>query len=91
MGKVGCLTVFVDSCNYSCYPVIELILKLVDMKKVKTIEIKNLQAPEIEELSDGEAKNVVGGFAAKVAPIGIDLGTPYSEVGVFVHGINVKS
>lgn len=34
------------------------------MKKVKTIEIKNLQAPEIEELNDSEIIGVVGGSEA---------------------------
>ncbi|WP_193199957.1 hypothetical protein [Nostoc sp. MG11] len=32
------------------------------MKKVKTIEIKNLQAPEIQELDDSEVISVVGGI-----------------------------
>ncbi|MDZ7950712.1 bacteriocin, partial [Nostoc sp. DedQUE09] len=36
------------------------------MKKVKTIEIQNLQAPLFEELSDEETSNVNGGVAIGV-------------------------
>ncbi|MHC5770750.1 MAG: hypothetical protein ACYTXI_35265 [Nostoc sp.] len=33
------------------------------MKKVKTIEIKNLQTPEIQELNDSDLSGIVGGSA----------------------------